>query len=549
MRPAEAFFREHFDAQFRANPTLATYVGAHDYDGELTSFAKGSLLADGRRLTATLCRAERLQQDPRLTAAERADVSFVASSIRAELLEVTELRPHLRFPQSYGSHLLRAAHGLIHRDFAPLAERAESLASRLLQAPRLFEEGKRNLTNVPALWCQLAIREAQGGISFLEEKVPQAMKGLPAAPARRLQDALAAALDSFRSFARHLETRLLPCARGDWRIGAGLYASKLAYEEMTAGELSDILAMGERELARLRKEFDETARIADPKASPAEVADRLGKDHPSAEGLLPETRLMLDTLKKFLSDRNVVTVPESPHPFVEESPAYMREWTFASMDTPGPFEKNAKEAFYYVTLPAPDWSRLEAEQHLTFFNRPSLWNTTVHEVYPGHYVQVLKNKDASSLPRQTLWAASFGEGWAHYCEQMMLDVGLGDERPEKERAMFKLAQLQDALLRACRYVAGIRMHCDRMTVEQATSLFVRGGYLAELPARREAIRGTLDPTYLVYTLGKMQILSLREECQKAWGASYSLKRFHDSMLSNGSAPVALHRRLLLPALV
>ncbi len=226
----------------------------------------------------------------------------------------------------------------------------------------------------------------------------------------------------------------------------------------------------------------------------------------------------------------------------------MREWTFASMDTPGPFETRATEAYYYVTLPAPDWTAGQAEEHLTFFNRPSLWNTTVHEVYPGHYVQVLAKRKAPGTMRRAFWSASFGEGWAHYCEQMMQDVGCFDDRPEHERLRFQLAQRQDALLRACRYVGGIRMHCDGMSVDQATDLFVRRGYLSELPARREAIRGTMDPTYLVYTLGKLEILRLREDCRRAWGADFSLKRFHDALLSGGSASIAVHRQLLLPAL-
>jgi uncharacterized protein (DUF885 family) len=228
---------------------------------------------------------------------------------------------------------------------------------------------------------------------------------------------------------------------------------------------------------------------------------------------------------------------------VEATPPFMMALVFAAMDTPGTFETKAKEAFYFVTVPSRDWTKEHTEEHMRFYSYDDLLNTSVHEAYPGHYVQFLFVKDLSSKVRKILASTSYEEGWAHYCEQMMLDEGFG-----KGDKKLKLVQLHDALLRACRYICAIKLHTSDMTVAQATDFFVKEGYQEKANAEREAKRGTMDPTYLVYTLGKLQILSLREEVKKAQGDKFNLYDFHNRFLSTGAPPVEIVRKEMMAEL-
>jgi len=225
---------------------------------------------------------------------------------------------------------------------------------------------------------------------------------------------------------------------------------------------------------------------------------------------------------------------------VEETPPFMRALTTASMDTPGAYENVAKEAFFNVTLPEPGWTHKQVEEYLEDFNHGTIISTAVHEVYPGHYVQFLWLQQISSKVRKLMGCGSNAEGWAHYSEQMMLDEGYaaGDRK-------VRLGQLQDALLRDARYIAGIQMHTGKMTREEAADFFVKEGYQPRPIAEKESKRGTSDPTYLVYTLGKLEILKLREDYRKMKGAQYSLGAFHDAFMKQGGVPIKLVRRALL----
>jgi hypothetical protein len=225
---------------------------------------------------------------------------------------------------------------------------------------------------------------------------------------------------------------------------------------------------------------------------------------------------------------------------VAETPEYARSTSFASMDAPGAFERVATEAYYYVTPPDPAWDARRKDEHLSFYNRYSLPIVSIHEVYPGHYYQLLAARQTSSRVRAAFGSASFIEGWAHYCEQMMLDEGFGGNNPK-----LKLAQLQAALSRLCRYLVGLRMHTQGMSYAQGVEFFMREGYMERANAEREARRGTLDPTYLVYTLGKMEILKLREDYRRRMGAAFRLGEFHDQLLAHGSPPIKVLRMALL----
>jgi uncharacterized protein (DUF885 family) len=226
---------------------------------------------------------------------------------------------------------------------------------------------------------------------------------------------------------------------------------------------------------------------------------------------------MLEELRQYLIDRDLISVPSEVRCKVKETPSFMR-WGFAFMDSPGPFEEKAKEAYYYVTPTEKEWTPTQKEEWLRRFNYSTLADVSIHEAYPGHYVHFLHASNVMSPVRKAFGSYSFVEGWAHYCEQMMMEEGYKEVEPVQ-----RFAQLSEALLRNCRYVVAIMMHTNRMTLDEATRFFMENAFMEELPARKEAMRGTFDPGYLNYTLGKLLLLRLREDSARAACAGLSAR--------------------------
>ena len=247
-----------------------------------------------------------------------------------------------------------------------------------------------------------------------------------------------------------------------------------------------------------------------------------------------------EALKDYITTHHIVGIPSPVLPILEETPPFARALTMASMDTPGVYEKVAKEAYFNVTLPEPGWSPQQVEEHMEGFNRGTIISTAIHEAYPGHYVQFLWIQSVQSKARSIIYANSNVEGWAHYCEQMMLDEGYG-----KGDLKLRLGQLQDALLRNARFIVGIQMHTGKMTYEQGIDFFVKEGYQSRANGERETKRGTSDPTYLYYTLGKLEIMKLREDYKKMKGSSFSLEEFHNRFMQEGTPPIKIIRKALL----
>jgi uncharacterized protein (DUF885 family) len=301
-----------------------------------------------------------------------------------------------------------------------------------------------------------------------------------------------------------------------------------------------------KELAKQQQIFADTAKRIDPSHKPVEVFQAIQKDHPTEKTLISDTAKNLDGIRKFVVDHRIVSLPSQVRANVTETPQFMRATSFASMDTPGPFETKATEAFYYVTPVEPDWPAAQKDEWLTAFNYYTTDIVSIHEAYPGHYVQFLCLNASSATPLEKIFNSyAFVEGWAHYCEQMMVDQGYGGGGDPLRAAKYRLAQTDEALLRLCRYCVSIKMHCMGMTVDEATKFFQDNCYYEAKPARSEAMRGTFDPEYLYYTVGKLQILKLRADYQKQEGSSFSLQKFHDELLRHGAPPVRLLREKML----
>jgi uncharacterized protein (DUF885 family) len=535
---------EYLRGYFAFYPSEATALGVHEFDGALEARDSETLAREVRRLRGTLAALARVSEW-RLSPEARYDYLVLQSHARAELLELEDVRMWQRNPNVYNRLLASGVDNILKRDYAPIAARLDALVARERQIARLLSDARANLQNPPRIYTETAIAQVGGSIDYFRTVVPQmfARAGggrLPAAQRAEFEATNAGVVSALSSFRDWLRAELLPRSNGDYAIGAENYRRKLLYEEMVETPLARLVAEGERELRRTQNEMRAVAEEIAPGRDVSGVVRSLGREHPSGDGLVGETRAELNRIRAFVHTQNILTPPARENLRVAETPEYARSTSFASMDTPGAFERVATEAYYYVTPPDPAWDARRREEHLSFYNRYSLPIVSVHEVYPGHYYQLLAARQTPSRVRAVFGSASFIEGWAHYCEQMMLEEGFGGNNPK-----LKLAQLQAALSRLCRYLVGLKMHTQGMSYEQGTEFFMREGYMERTNAEREARRGTLDPTYLVYTLGKMEILKLREAYRERAGASFRLGEFHDRLLAYGSPPVRILRMALL----
>jgi hypothetical protein len=536
------FVDDYFNSYFEWNPSAATSVGFHQYDSRMEDYSAASykkrieeLKELQRQLTALPATR---------TADEAIDLELLDSQIRAELLDIETLETWRHNPMNYVSMPGSTIDNLMKRNFAPKAERLRSVIDRLKGVPAMVEAMKRNVDNPPHEFTDLAFRMAHGSVGFFKESVTDWAKDAAANDPALLNDfnaantAATAALDDAASW---LRKTLLPKSKGMYAIGADNFSKKLLYEEMVDTPLDRVLAIGEANLEKDYSAFIETARKIDPSKKPAEVMKSLSNDYPTEAGLIPDARKTIEGIIQFIRDKNIVTISSEVRPTITETPPYARSGTFASMDTPGPYETKATEAFYYVTPPEIDWDARHKEEHLRGFNPPVMNIISIHEAYPGHYIQFLNAKEFPTKTRKLIACGTNAEGWAHYSEEMMVEEGFGNGDPRT-----RLAQLQEALLRDARYVVGIKLHTAGWTVEQGAQFFQEKAFQEPASAYEEARRGAYNPTYLYYTLGKLQIYKLREDYRKFKGSGYTLQGFHDEFVKQGSIPIKLIRRILLP---
>ena len=536
----DAYLRGHY----AFNPSEATAAGLHELDSKLEERGPEAVAAETRRLKGVLAELARIPEW-RLSPEARYDFLVLQSHARARLLELEDVRMWRRDPNLYVRLASSAVDHILKRAYAPVEQRLPAVLARERQIPRLLDEARANLDNPPRIYTETALVEAAGSVAFFERVVPQMFERaggsrLDAARRAEFHAANDSAVAAMRSFREWLERDLLPRSTGEFAIGAENFRKKLLYEEMIDAPLATLLRDGERQLREMQDEMRAVAEQVAPGRGVAAALQLLERDHPSADGLVGEARADLDRIRAFVRSENILTPPARENLTVAETPEYARAVSFASTDAPGPFERVATEAYYYVTPPDAAWTPRQQEEHLGHYNRYSLTITSIHEAYPGHYYQLMKARQTQSRVRAALQSSSFVEGWAHYCEQMMLDEGFGGNNPK-----LRLAQLDAALLRLCRYVVGIQMHTAGMGYEEAVEFFMREGYQARTNAEREARRGTLDPTYLVYTLGKMEILRLREEWRRQLGDSFRIGDFHDRLLSYGMPPLKILRMAML----
>jgi uncharacterized protein (DUF885 family) len=523
-------------------PSEGTAAGFHEYDTKLEDFSLPRMQGRSAELRRQLSVLENLRKG-KLSPEDEIDAEILDGKIRAELLDIDGIRWWRRNGIPYVSAPGQAVDLIMKRSFAPPEDRLRALTARMEGIEGLLASMRNNVTEPPRELTELASRICTGSIGFFRDSVAKWAKEAAGNNANLLANFEAVnrgAVAAFEVTANFLKVDQMPLATGSYAIGPDAFLKKLKYEEMIDLPLDRLLAIGEAQLDKDYKDFVATARRIRRGASPADVMRSLSDQHPNETQLLDFTKATLENIRQFVVSKKIVGIPSEVRPTVLETPPYARSGTFASMDTPGAFENVAKEAFYYVTPPEQEWTRAHKEEHLRLFNKPVLDIITIHEVFPGHYTQFLYAKQFPSKTRKALSTNSNAEGWAHYAEQMMIEEGFGGGDPK-----VRLAQLSEALLRDCRYIAGIRLHTKNETVEQAARLFIEKGFQEPANANEEARRGAYDPTYLYYTAGKLQIYKLREDYKWAQGANYSLAKFHEDFIKQGSIPIKLIRRILL----
>ena len=533
----DAIVENYFNKTLAMDPVGSTSLGIHDGDAKLDDESPAAHAALVKVLHKTL--ADLARVDPKTLKLQtlRDDREILIAEIGGQLLEEENVQQWRHNPDVYVGLATNGSYTLIERDFAPLATRLKAVVAREKQIPALFAVAKKNLTNIPTPWLEIGSENIAGAVNFLGQDVPKAFAGVTDKAA---QAELAAATKTAVAAAKDFQAWL--AAQQKAPHGSFAYG-KENFRRLLAADLIDlpadkVLAAGRAQLKRDQEALRATEAQVDPK-NPANALKDIGADHPDAAHLVSTARDGLAALRAFIVDHKIIDLPGTDLPKVAETPEFQRASIFGEMDPPGPFEKNAIQAYYYITPPDTSKPQADQDEYLSYFNRSLLLNLSVHEALPGHFTQYLymRANPNWTLVRQTGHSYTATEGWAHYAEALMVEQGLSNHDPK-----LHLAQIQDSLLRDCRLIGSVEMHVHGMSLADATKMMADECSQPKEVAYKEARRGTADPGYFSYTLGKLMIQKLRADAQAQQGAAFSLAKFHDAFQNAGLVPIKIIRR-------
>ena len=550
-RPARSaqfarFVDRYLDDFSTRHPSIAAGNGLHAHDDLLDDFSAPAI----RREIAALARdrAELTRFDPTtLTPDEQVDRRIVLGIIDGWLLEQQTLENWRRNPMLYASALTDGIHNLMTVESDPPAVRMRRIIAKLGQVPTLLRAARANVVNPPRLFAERGATFMRGASDMLGKDLDLAFAN---ASNPALRDSLRRAADKaiplIDAYATYLEKDVIPRTTGEFAIGGANVARRYRAEELIDMPLSALLALGERELLREQAAFRAAAEQLAPGKDPQATWLSVRRDHPRLGGVVSATQRVVDSLTRFVRDRGIASIPAGERVVVMAAPPF--DLGFASMHARPPLEKPAVKSIFYITDARADLPVEQQDAWLERYNYASLSNTAAHEAMPGHWLHSIYMRTTPGKVRR-IWIglnpfpqpSSGQDGWAHYAEQMVLDEGFGAGDPR-----LRLAQSSDALTRICRLLSGIRLHTREWTLDDAQRCFEQEAYVAAPAARREAERGTYDPTYGGYFLGKRGIITLRDDYAKKRGAAFSLRTFHERVMSNGIAPIWAHRQLMLP---
>jgi len=540
------FVDAYLDRFAEFHPSIAAGNGIHAHDGRLEGFSSASIATEIAWLRLT-----RRQLDSfdlaRLTPDERVDHRILQGVIDGWLLDLDTIRTWTRNPMIYAAAISDGVHDLMTMESSAAEARMRQASSKLRGVPALLAAARANVKTPPRAFVERAAAMFHGASDLVGRDLALAFAGVQdAALQKELAAAAGDAQRAIDAYTRELETTILQTATGSYAIGTANVEARYRAEELIDLPAAALLAIGERELKKVQAEFDAAARRVAPDRPPLDVWRGVLDDHPKRGEVAAAAQKTVDELFAFIRARRLVDLPAGERVVVAAAPAY--DLGLASMHSSPPLEPRPVKSYYYVTDAQADWPPERQNLWLQKFNYATLADITAHEVAPGHYVHSLFMRRTPGKIRR-VWIglnpfpqpSSGQDGWAHYAEQLISDEGFKTDDPR-----YRLAMTSEALTRICRLIAGLRLHSGEWTIDRAAQLFERDAHLPAPAARQEAVRGTYDPTYGGYFIGKMAALKLRRDYQAARGARFSLREFHERVMTDGIAPWWAHRQLLLP---
>jgi uncharacterized protein (DUF885 family) len=542
MRSAETL--PHFAADYLAwrhevQPTAATFDGVHVHDDLLEDFSRASIDRQIRDLNGFARRLASMSSDAAL--ADRAGHSALMANAQARLHELEVIRTWERDPQLYADTLATSLASQAIFTYAPAAERARRLLSKLRQVTGVLDAARTNVREPAGIFIKTASETLRGVVSFLNRDLPRALREVDdLSLLADLDDPSTVAKTAIERYVRDLEEEQAPKAKATFRIGKDKIEHKLKLEDGVTLDADALLAIAERELATTRERFAAVASKVG-KGPADQVWAKVKTEHVAQGGLVTRVREQCASLYTFLHDSGIVTVPDADALVIAPTPPFYR-WTFASLWAPGPLEARPQRSYYYITDADLNWPQERQEEHLRDMNDAVLWSISMHEALPGHFLHFEHLRKVASPWRKAMVVApvSVLEGWAHYAEHVVVEQGFAKKDP-----VIELGQLAESLVRLCRLVVGLRLHAEDLSVEQGVRFFREEAMLEEASARREAERGAFDPGYVIYALGKLMLLKLRKDVEAHQGSGFDLRRFHDEFLGLGLLPFGVLRQQML----
>jgi uncharacterized protein (DUF885 family) len=526
---------EFIEGYFRAQPSFAVYQGRHEFDGQLPDWSADGIKKEVARLEQIRARAVSFA-DGSLMPEERFQRDYVVSRIDNDLFGLREVRQPFTNPAWYFDNGLDPS-PYVTTPYAPPDQRLRAFIAYAKQIPGALQHIKANLQlPMPRTFVEFSVASFGGFAEFYRKDVPQAFAEVQdEALKKELTAAIEPAARAMEEFTKWLESQRAT-ANEAYALGPERFATMLRMTENVDTPLDRIEAIGRADLERNLSALNEACKAYAPGAKVEECVGRVMADKPE-DGAVAGARAQLETLKKFILDNDVVSVPGAEEAKVEEAPAYRRQ-NFAYINIPGPYEEELPSV-YYIAPPDPKWSKAEQDAYVP--GKADLLFTSIHEVWPGHFLQFLHSNRSSWTFGQLFVGYAFAEGWAHYGEELMIEKGIAANAPE-----LHIGQLLNALLRNVRYMCAIGLHTQGMTVAQCEQMFKEKAYQDAGNARQQAARGTYDPGYLNYTLGKLMIRKLRDDWAGSRGGREAWKQFNDEFLSYGGPPIPLVRSQMLP---
>ena len=521
------------DGAFQHYPTFAAGAGKHEFDGKLPDYSPAGLKATGDWLHAQRDKFAAFT-DAELDDRRRFQRDYVLAVIDGNLFWLEESGFPYSNPGFYTGDLSPSMY--LTRPYAPLPQRMAAFVAYQEALPRAIEQIKANFKlPLPASYIDLGVNSFAGYSNFFKSDVPAIFADVEDdALQARFKASNAVAIKATQDMADWLKAQT-PQATQDFALGAEKFSKMLHATERVDIPLDRLKAAGE---ADLKRNLDALKAACDQYAAGKSLKDCVAKeaaDKPQG-GAVEGARAQLEGLRQFIVDKDLATIPGTEQAKVEEAPPFNR-WNFAYIEIPGPYEKNLPSV-YYIAPPDPKWPKAERDAYVP--GKADLLFVSSHEVWPGHFLQFLHSNRSDWKFGQLFVGYAFAEGWAHYAEEMMFDAGVGGGTPETH-----IGQLANALLRDVRFLSAIGLHTGGMTMAQSEKMFLEQAFQDPGNARQQAARGTYDPAYLNYTLGKLMIMQLRQDWTATHGGRAGWKAFHDQFLDYGGPPIPLVRAQML----